>query len=273
MRERLSNWVAKAKRLESSIASRVEGTPRWPAPTPAREPLEVLHAVLDAMEAEVLPAGRGRSVFPFGEVRVSVVAATRREEARLGAAFDGPPSLRMRAIDRLARAKCAVPDLILTVGFVAAPAHDWTQPDFQIDFFKQATAPVASPAAVRIELTVSHGSAEREVYMFEGALLGTITIGRGSEVRDSRQRLLRTNLVAFDADGDVNQSVSRRHARIEHDGTGVGFRLHDDTGGEATSLVRAGRGLQVPRGRGLSLVTGDVIVLGRARVAVRIENL
>ena len=272
MNERLSSWVAKAKRLESSIAARIEGTPRPSAASSVREPLEVLHAVLDAIEAEVLPASRGRSVFPYTEVQVLLAAPTKRDEARLAAAFDGPPSLHARAIDRLAGARCTVTELVVTVSFVSAPGGDWQQPDFRIDCLKHAPAPAAPQTTVRLELTVTHGTAEREVYTFEGPSLLSITIGRGSEVRDSRQRLLQTNLVAFGGDGDVNQSISRRHARIEHDANGAGFRLHDDTGGEATSLVRAGRGLQVPRGRGLTLLSGDVLVLGRARVAVKIAQ-
>jgi hypothetical protein len=117
---------------------------------------------------------------------------------------------------------------------------------------------------------VTQGSAERSDYAFTG---GTVAIGRGEEVRDQAGRLLRTNHVAFlEAGGDTNLTVSRRHARIEHEqGTGT-FRLHDDAGQARTSVVRNGHGLGVPRGRGLRLRSGDVIAVGEARISVTIQD-
>jgi len=273
MTSRFTDWIDKASQLETAIASRVENTPRPPA-TSARDPLEILHAVLDAIGGEVLAAGRGRSVFPFTEVRVALLAPTPRDHARLSAAFDGPPSFEARTRERLAQSKCAVASLTVHLEFVAARAAGWTQPDFHVDYVRDRPAPVSTPpaseapAVVKLELTVTHGSAERETYVFGGTALGSIAIGRGHEVRDGRDRLLRTNLVAFADAGEINQTVSRRHARIEHDARSGTLRLHDDTGGDRTSLVRGGRGLQIPRGRGLTLVSGDVIVLGRARLSV-----
>jgi pSer/pThr/pTyr-binding forkhead associated (FHA) protein len=123
----------------------------------------------------------------------------------------------------------------------------------------------------RLELTVTHGTADRTVYVFEGA---PVAIGRGDEVRDHRQRLLRTNQVAFIDGGDlVNQTVSRRHARIESDETGGSYRLFDDGSAHGTSVIRKGRGLQVPRGtRGMRLQSGDEIVLGQARLRLTFGN-
>jgi hypothetical protein len=266
----MTDWLSRMKRLESAIASRVECAPRHvPAPSP-RQPIETLHAVVDAIEREVLPAGRGRSVFPFTEVRVSVVVASAREEARLGAAFDAPPSLQTRVIERLTRTGCTVPDLSVRVMFVPDRQDSWIHPDFHVDYVR-STPPAEAPAVVlRLELTVTHGTADRETYVFDAA---PVMLGRGSEVRDHRQRLLRTNHVAFiERGGEINDTVSRRHARIEHDAKARLFRLHDDTGADATSVIREGRGLQVPRGRGLVLQSGDVIVLGRARLRVTIED-
>jgi pSer/pThr/pTyr-binding forkhead associated (FHA) protein len=77
--------------------------------------------------------------------------------------------------------------------------------------------------------------------------------------------------VAFrEGAGDVNQSVSRRHAHISYDPDGRSFRLHDDGSEHGTGVVRLGRTVAVPRGtRGVRLESGDEIVLGEARVRVR----
>ncbi len=99
-------------------------------------------------------------------------------------------------------------------------------------------------------------------------------IGRCAEVRDSRHRLLRTNLVAFlERSGDVNQSVCRRHAHISYEPPTGPFRLHDDGSEHGTGIVRHGRSLPVPRGtRGVRLESSDEIVLGDARIRIKLTS-
>jgi pSer/pThr/pTyr-binding forkhead associated (FHA) protein len=98
-------------------------------------------------------------------------------------------------------------------------------------------------------------------------------MGRCTEVRDSHHRLIRTNHVAFlEKAGDVNQTISRRHAHISHDPSSKHHRLHDDGSEHGTSIVRNGRTIPVPRGaRGVRLESGDEIVLGDARLKVRLN--
>jgi hypothetical protein len=114
---------------------------------------------------------------------------------------------------------------------------------------------------------VLQGSATAPTYTFTA---WPITLGRGAEVRDNRQQLLRLNHVAFVENGDaVNQSVSRRHAHIDLDARTSRPRVIDDNSAQGTSIIRAGRGIAVPRGsRGLGLQSGDEIVLGQGRVRV-----
>ena len=102
-----------------------------------------------------------------------------------------------------------------------------------------------------------------------------IAIGRGADVRDSRNQLLRINHVAFtEGDDDINRTVSRRHARIELDEATGRPRLIDDNSAQGTSIIRSGRGIAVPRGsRGLGLQTDDEIVLGQARVKIKIGRV
>jgi hypothetical protein len=103
----------------------------------------------------------------------------------------------------------------------------------------------------RVELTVLNGTAERRTYALAAST--RIDLGRCAHVRDSRHRLIRTNHVAFlEGSGDVNQSVSRRHAHISYEPVARCFRLHDDGSEHGTGVVRRGRSSRFPAARGAS---------------------
>ncbi len=270
MKTRLTDWVGKARQIEAAIEARVEGVAR-PRSSTSREPLETVHAIVQSVAQEVQAAGRGQQVFPYTQLRVWLAAPSARERARLSAACDGPPSLQERIVDRLTAAGCAINGLAVKVSFVTESRSGWLDPAFHIEYARTAPAPAEAAGLRRLDLTIAHGTAERSSYTFTGT---SVALGRGREVRDSRDRLIRTNQVAFvETGGDVNQSVSRQHARIEHDPAADAFRLHDDGASRGTSVIRDGRGLPVPRGRGLRLKSGDIIVLGEARVRVKISEV
>ena len=268
MTRKLSGWIDKARTLESTLAARVEGAARQLTRSTARQPLEIVHAIVDAIEREVQPAGRGRRLFPFNHIRVVIAASSPRQRAYLEAACEGPPSLQQRIVDGLEAAGCTAPPISITIEFVEHGEPEWAQPEFDVQCARGAPIAAPAPETASLELTITHGTTGRSTYTFAEPV---VALGRGDEVRDSRQRLLRTNQVAF-ADGDdpVNNTVSRRHARIEKDARG--FRLFDDGSTQGTSVIRGGRGLPVSRGtRGLLLQSGDEIVLGQARLRVRIH--
>jgi hypothetical protein len=267
MKDRLDEWMSRARRLDAAMGARVDDVARQLTGTHARQPIELIHAIVHGIEREVQPAGRGRHVFPFTHVRVWLLAPTPTDKARLEGACAGPPALEQRIHERLSTAGCSGTPPLVRLSFVPKARADWREADHHLEFVREP-AP-AMPAVVQaavLALSVVQGAAAQAEYTFTG---GVITLGRGAEVRDAAGGLLRTNTVAFAEDGtDVNLSVSRRHAHIAADAGGR-FRLHDD-GAQATRVVRDGRAVMVPRGRGLGLRTGDEIVLGAARVLVRI---
>ncbi len=268
MKRQLAGLLSKARRLESAIESRVEAVSRQLSSAP-RQPLETVHAIVGQVAAEAHPAGRGRHVFPYSHVRVWLAAASPRDRARLSTVCDGPPSLADRLRERLAAAGCEAGPLSVKVSFATDPKPGWLDPAFHVEYSKGAPVTAEPPPSPRLVLTVIHGTADRASYAFSRT---AVSLGRGSEVRDSHDRLLRTNQVAFvEGGGDVNQSVSRQHARIEYEPAQDRYRLHDDGALQGTSVIREGRGLAVPRGRGLRLRSGDVIALGQARVRVAIQ--
>lgn len=270
--KRWPDLMGKARRLESAIAAGVEGVARRVAggeSSASRSPLELIHAIVDDCEREVQPVGRGRRVFPFTHARVTVLASTARDKAYLEASLEGPPSLAERITERLQSSGCAAHQLVVSVAFAARPKHEWSRHDFHIEYGKGIAAPVATEP-LRLDLTVVTGVAEAPSYVFTTF---PVALGRGGEVRDGLQQLIRTNHVAFSESDDVTATVSRRHAHIEHDISSGSLRVIDDGSAQGTTVVRRGRGHAVPRGtRGLRLQSGDEIVLGRVRLSVTIGD-
>jgi hypothetical protein len=268
--------VGKARQLERKIARSVDAAVEEFVGRSTPAPLEIIHAVLDSAQQQIQEAGRGRRIFPFNRVTVHVAVGPRDHEsrARFAAVVQGPPSLDERLQERLQSSGCRVDAVKTAVVFVSKPGAHWTAPEFHVEFQRtapEAPAPTPAPAqAPRIKLTVTGGKADQRLYAFTGT---RIDIGRRSEVLDARQRLIRTNHVAFAEEGpDVNRSVSRRHAHITYDASGREYRLCDDRSAHGTSVIRKGHTVPVPAGaRGVRLQSGDEILLGQARLRVTIE--
>jgi hypothetical protein len=267
--------LGKARKLESTIARRFDRAASDAVGAVTREPLEIVHLVVQAVEHEIQPGGRGKRVFPFNSITLSVLATSREERGRFEAVFGGEPPLRDRIVEHLRSKSCPIGDLTVDIAYVAKAPKDWRHPQFNLAFARVARAPAGDirrePAFVRIDLTVVRGTAERKNYSFTAK---RIDLGRCAEVRDTRNRLIRTNQVAFvEGSGEVNQTVSRRHAHIAFEPTSGGYRLCDDGSGHGTSVVRNGSAVAVPPGSlGVRLRTGDELVLGEARLRIRFDG-
>src|SRR5262249_35686441 len=151
---------------------------------------------------------------------------------------------------------------------------DWTASEFNLEFDRFAGPPqpnlqsdVAQPT---LKLTIVQGATEKPTYVFTSS---RINLGRCADVRDNRNRLIRTNHVAFDESaGESNLSVSRQHAHIDCTSRGD-YRLCDDRSLHGTSVLRNGKTIAVPPGpRGVRLQSRDEISLGEARLQVEIET-
>jgi hypothetical protein len=264
----------KARKLESTLARTLDRAAHQWAGSARREPLEVVHAIVEAIGERLEPAGRGTHVFPFNKLTLSVLAGSRETRARFAAVFEAEPTLEERITKRLHDAGCAPADLRVHARYVSRREAQWSSPDFHIEFARvQQTewpAPARGPAC-ELKLTVVHGLAERLNYSLS---LPRINLGRCAELRDSRNRLVRTNHVAFtDSTTDPNPSVSRRHAHINYATEASQYRVCDDRSAHGTSVLRNGTTIIVPAGaRGIRLESGDELILGEARVRIRIAD-
>jgi hypothetical protein len=265
------NILHKVRRLEADMTRAVERAAQHWSKSGSREPLEIAQAIVDAVGERLEPAARGRYVFPFNRIHVSIVAATKDVRARFMAVFDSEPTLRERIVARLRDGGCDPSGITLAITYVAQASSTWTTPEFHVDFARgprTETVPVEQSAR-DLRITIVRGTAEKPSYVFS---LPRVNLGRCAEVRDSLSRLVRTNHVAFvEGPATDNHTVSRRHAHIEYVEVTRQYRIRDDRSAQGTSIVRNGRTLTVPAGaRGLRLESGDEIILGEARARVRI---
>src|SRR3954470_11782546 len=269
------NVLGKARRLESAIAVRLDQIAKGLVRSRTREPLEIVLAILEAVEQRIEPTGRGARVFPFNRVGGSIVAHSVEGRGRLDAVFGGDTPLQTKVLDRLRSAGCSPIDVVIEVRYVDAAEAGWNVPEFDLQFARIARPDTdrrdldSDPALIEIRAVV--GVMERWSFSLASP---RIDIGRGAEVRDYRNRLVRTNHVVFtEGEGGVNETVSRAHAHIAYEPATGRFRLHDDGSEHGTGIIRGGQTISVLRGtRGVRLEPDDEVVLGEARVRVKFPN-
>lgn len=270
--------LGKARQLESRIGRVLDrASQRVNGGEPAAlEPLEIVHRILQEVDDYVEPAGRGARLFPFNRIRVTLLAVTRHDRARLDAIVKGHPSLHDRITERLRAAGCDPADLNVAIVYAAVHTEGWRHPQFHLELDRVTHAPKPAPRPVDLdgpglEIAIVKGVTEEPSYSLRAA---RIDLGRRAQVRDSRQRLIRTNHVAFHDDSDAtNQSVSRCHAHITFDPATASYRLHDDGSAHGTAVLRGGKSIDVSRGaRGVRLLSGDEVLLGEAKILVKIAG-
>jgi hypothetical protein len=261
--------VGKARKLERKIARSLDAAVVELSGRSDPVPLEIVHAILDRAEHQIQEAGRGVRVFPFNRVKVMVVVAAgdKAGRARFAAVVEGPPSLADRLLGRLRSAGCRVGDVALEIAYASKAGAAWESRAFDVEFGRAPVVAVAAPVASpipQLKLTVVAGKAARRTQVFSG---GRIDIGRRSEVIDAKQRVVRTNHVAFEEGPESNRSVSRQHAHLTYRPDTREYRLTDDRSAHGTSVVRGGRTIAVPAGsRGVRIESGDEIIVGQARL-------
>jgi len=217
------------------------------------ELLLVHRAILEQIETKVQTVARGKRIFPYARLAVTLVSPDADRRALYAAAFGD--RLAVEIGDALRGAGCEVPR-----GFAVEVGTAETGPQpFAIEY--RNDLPAARPAAPA-RLTIVRGKAQQDGYTLDRP---TINIGRLAELSDAEQRVLRRNDVVFEEGADeANATVSRKHAHIRLDGGD--YRICDDGSEFGTRVFRDGRSIEVPPGnrRGEKLRSGDEVYLGRA---------
>jgi pSer/pThr/pTyr-binding forkhead associated (FHA) protein len=226
-------------------------------------PLEIVQAVMDAVERKVEPLGRGRRTFPYSGVVIRVAHPT-RDRPSLEAAFAG---MGERLLARLAEVRCELPQPFdVKVIVLRKVPSDWPAGQvFAIEYrpaADQAGTPQADGAPA-VQLTIVKGSAARRSYTFNGP---AISIGRTPDPTDDAGRVRRNGIVFLDVADGVTETVGRAHAHLQFDPQARQYRLFDDGSSNGTFIVRDGSTIAVPARdpRGVRVRPGDEILVGRA---------
>jgi hypothetical protein len=213
----------------------------------------VHRAILEQVAGKIQVAARGRRIFPYPRVIVTLVSPDSDRRTLYQAAFGEKLEAALR--EALQGSHCEVPR-----GFAVEvrTAETGVQP-FAIEYDYNRPLPAAAAPA---RLSVMRGKAQQAEYALDRA---RINIGRMAEVTDAEQRVLRRNDIVFEDGADeANATVSRKHAHVTCGGGE--YRLCDDASEFGTRIFREGRSIDVPTGnrRGEKLKPGDEIYLGRA---------
>jgi hypothetical protein len=221
------------------------------------------HAILNEIESKVQVLARGQRVFPFPQVKVTIVGETENRRELLRSAFG--ERLQADVLTALRSVRCEIPPGFHVNLNVVEEAF---QP-VEITYAKEARKPAvgAEPTAPGRLIVVKGKTAAAECALDKPR----INIGRMAEITDSAHRVIRRNHVAFEDDaGEISSTVSRRHAHILlEDGH---YILFDDRSEYGTSIFRDGRPIELVKGgrRGERLKAGDEVYFGRA--CVRFER-
>jgi hypothetical protein len=235
--------------------------------TAGSEPMEIRRAILEEVASRVVAAGGGRRIFPFNRIGIEVYAQDAEDRAVLEGIVREAWEIDAAIADALREEGAPVPaELAVEVRVVQTPVEPNAK-RYHIALDRvDAPSPSTRPQLV---LTVLKGTAAQRVYSFDA---DRVLLGRLAEVLDADGRVKRRNDVAFNDVGDVNQTVSREHARIVWNRESRTFWVRADVK-SSTRVVRDGKTIDVsPQDRqGVRLQHGDEIHLGRACLKVAID--
>jgi hypothetical protein len=250
-------------RLFSDIEKTIErGFRKWTervfGPAQSDELLLVHRAILEEIESKVETVARGRRIFPYGRLVVTLASADADRRALYQAAFGDGGRLESDIREALQSAGCEAPRGFAVEVKTAAEGER----AFVIEYSSSAGAPKTKAGGSPAKLVLVAGKAESETYTLTKP---RTNIGRMAELTDTEERVVRRNDVIFpEGAGEANGTVSRKHAHIQREGGE--YRIADDGSEFGTRIFRDGRQIDVPSGarRGERLRSGDEIYLGRA---------
>lgn len=247
--------------LFSEIEKTIErGFRRWTekvfGPADSDQLLLLHRAILEQIEGQVQTVAKGRRVFPYSRVTVTLISPEEAQRTLYQAAFG--ERLETDLKEALDSAGCELPK-----GFhVEVETGAGGEGNLEIAYGVEKQEPKPPKPCEPARLSVVKGKTAAADYTLDKA---RTNIGRLAELTDADQRVIRRNDVVFEEGADeANSTVSRKHAHIRREGDD--YRLCDDESEFGTRVFRDGRSIDVPPGnrRGEKLRDGDEIYLGRA---------
>jgi hypothetical protein len=233
---------------------------------------EIRLAVLDRIREKSYRSG-GKKVFPYDLLRVEMRGVEEsRRDVFAGRFFRKYIEQEVRSA--LRDGGCRFPDNLRVdvepLPGMPKPGEAW----LLVEIGSQERADSASKPVGK--LTVRQGDANAAEIRLEKP---RTYIGRVVDVYRA-EGFFRRNDLAFEADTEINRSVSREHAHIQYDRAAAEYRLFNDRwyqrgmpGDCATWIVRDGMSQEVHRtARGTKLEPGDEIHFGKAVVMFEMDG-
>jgi len=264
--------MSRVHKLEHRIDQKLRQMLRSSSPDQAREPVELYRAILDEIMSRIDAHPRGKLNFVYSRISVRVLLSHPERRRSYELAFTEADPLLRDIKSHFEENEVEYPTRFkVDVELVDSLPPHVSERGFDVTYSNPpALAP--SPDAMRIQLTVLVGNADRDQYDFAKH---RINIGRLSEVLDSDMRMVRRNDIAFKDDATMeNSAVSRAHAHLEYDPGTSRFRLFDDGSARGTNVIREGSVIPVPQGnsKGILLQRGDEIILAKVRIRFECEG-
>lgn len=273
----MKDFLDQGRQLLQSVAAKV-GKAINPPLTADATPLDLQHAVVEAIEARTQPIGGGRREMPDKFVKVRVLAKDAADERALELVMGG---VRDKAVTRLRELNCEVPPSFrVDVGYVRRRPAAWA-PDQPMAIEFEADAPAGARAAAgetaaaapqpALTLTVVRGRATAPSYTFREP---AVRVGRSETPVDDRGRA-RVNHVAFTEEDDPHsRTVGRGHCEIRYDAAAREYRVFDERSANGTRIIRGGQLIDVPPKDpfGVAIRAGDELQFGTAAVRVAIDD-
>lgn len=275
----MKEFLEQGKQFVQSVASRV-GKAINPPLTADATPLDIQHAILEAIEARAQPVGGGRRALPDGLVKVKVITKDAADERALQLVLGG---IRDKAAARLRELQCDLPaGFAIDVSYLRKRPASWPadQP-LAIEYAAEAPAAAQPPAAADMSdaattqpalvLTIIRGRASAASYALREA---AVRIGRSAAPVDDRGHA-RHNHVAFDEEDPHSRTVGRGHCEIRYDRGGSEYRIFDERSANGTRIIRAGQVIEVPPKDpfGVAIRSGDELEFGTAAARVEIARV
>ncbi len=274
----MKEFLEQGKQFVQSVASRV-GKAINPPLSDDATPLDLQHAILEAIESRAQPVGGGRRALHDGYVKVKVLANDAADERALQLVLSG---IRDKAAARLRELQCDVPAAFaVEVAYARKRSSSWPagQP-ILIEFGAEAPAgsqaavaqetPAAGTAQPQLVLSILRGRASAPSYALREP---SVRIGRSAAPVDDRGHA-RQNHVVFDEDDPHSRTVGRGHCEIRYD-RGE-YRIFDERSANGTRIIRGGQVIDVPPKDpfGVAIRSGDELEFwtAAARVEVIREN-
>lgn len=227
-------------------------------------PLEICQAVLDDVETNVQPLGRGRRAFPYNRLVVRIRRPEPAPAAGRPTADAAFATLPARVRERLNELQCGGNGVEVKVAFLrTVPAH-WREGQlFAIDYHTDPVKTLEVPRSGSIQVVVVKGSASSRSYSFTEPV---ISIGRTADPADERGHVRRNRVVFLDKVDGITETVGRAHARLRFEPATGDYYVMDEGSSNGTMVVRGGSAIPVPPRdpRGVRLQGGDELQVGRA---------